>query len=167
MRWRILLVLIVVGAMPQAVEAQPGRPRQDDRVRVQAEGNELTASRTAPVSYSTLEQFTAEIERPLPPRSDAFRLVRASPPQMITYVLCITREGTLVLGQQIFDLAQGRPSFSLGEIARAYARLPRPGPWTWLVDVPVSREAHATLELQATALEWPVRSVTIKVNSTR
>lgn len=164
MGWRTVLALAVLTVAPVTVGAQPGRSGADDRVRIQAGGNELTVRRTGPVPYSAMDQLTAEIERPLSGRVSAIRLRRASPPQMIDYVFCITREGTLVLGQQMFDLGAGRPSFSRGEIARAYPRLERPGPWAWIIDIPLGREASAALELRATAEGWPVRSVTISVD---
>ena len=136
-----------------------------DSAYLKSDGNELIVLRNAPVSYRTLEALNASIERPFPASSRVIRLVRAAPPEVIDYVVCVTADGTLILGEQVFavDAAQGPNVFVRGEITRGYAPLQRPGPWVWLLELPVSREMNATLVLRATTSGWPVRTVLIDV----
>jgi hypothetical protein len=162
MGWRVLTGAVVASLVSMAAAAPPrGAP---DRFRVSAAGNELIASRLAPVRYSSLEQLLADITRPLPASTSPIRIVRASPPESIGYVFCVTREGTLVVGQQTFDVAGERPRFLRGEIARAYSPVERPGPWAWIVEIPLSREVELAFAVQATAGTWPIRSVTITLD---
>lgn len=138
-------------------------------LRLEAEGNQLVVRQRAPVTYSSLDGLAAGLEQALPARASAFRLFRASPAELIEYVLCVTREGVLVVGQQTrtWDFAARRYVFARGEIERGYQPLERPGPWTWLLAVPLSRERSVTLELRADAGSWPVESVTIQPVLTR
>jgi hypothetical protein len=156
------MVFLALAAI--AVEGQPRQPVRTERfqVRIQSGGSELLALRNAPVVYTTLEQLSRVIEQQLPSRAVPLRVIRASPQQTIDYVLGVTREGTLVIGQQLYtlDLAQDRYVFTRGEIARSYPAVDRINPWMWLVEVPLSREVNVTLELRSTTL-WPVESVTI------
>ena len=166
MRWWTVFALTLVSATLTAVGTEPGQLALDEQLNLQAGGNELTVSSIAPVLYGTLEELMAALARPPSRGLGAIRLVRASPPEAIDYVLCVTPEGTLVLAEQVFDMARGRPSFVRAGIARAYEPLPRPGPWVWLAEIPVSREVDAVLELQATSASWPVRSVKVKLSRT-
>ena len=164
MKWSALLGLAFLTFVAVAVEGQPRRPVRTERfqIRIEAAGNELLAQRNALVIYATIERLTRAIEQQALPHSVPFRLVRASPPQTIDYLLGVTSEGTLVVGQQVytFDLPEDRYLFTRGDIARSYPPLDRAAPWMWLVEVPLSREVNVTLELRA-ATPWPVRSVTI------
>lgn len=136
-----------------------------DRVVLRKGGNEFSAWRTAPVSYRNLGALSAALQRPLPVPSRAMQLVRRAPPEVVEYTLCVTGEGTLVLGEQLFqvDEAGGKRVLVRGEIGRAYPPLEHDGPWTWLVELPLSREGRVTLHVRATTAGWPVRSVTIDV----
>jgi hypothetical protein len=131
-------------------------------IRIRSEGNELLALRAAPVAYTTLEQLASETIRPSVTHLAPIRLLRASPPQVIDYLLCVTREGTLIIGEQVhaLDLGQDRYVFTRGGIVRAYPQVDHAGFWLWLVEIPLSREVRVTLELR-TIPKWPVESVTI------
>lgn len=160
-----LLALAGLVAVPGRAAGQAPRPPREEppSIRLRRDGSELLALRRAPVPYATLEQLTGEIGRPLPARSRAMRLTRAEPPEQIDYVLCVTREGVLVVGQQVhrFDFVERRYVFERGEIARGYSPVERPGPWTWLLDVPLAREHPLILQLRAEQAGWPVAAVTI------
>lgn len=164
MAWSLLAVLLLGLVPPPA--AVLASIRLDDGFQVESWGSRLTVFREAPVAFSTLYEMTTALAQPLGDRARAASLVRSSPPQAVEYVLGVTREGTLVVGEQVFDLEGDRPSFVRGEIWRAYAPLQRPGPWTWLVAIPVSREATAVLELKAATATWPVTRVTITLSRT-
>ena len=155
----VALTLATVGA-----DAQPLPPvgRQAAPLRIQSGGNELIAAAHAPVGYTALGDLVADIGGALTRRSAPIRVVRASPPQTIDYVLCVTKEGTLVVGERIhtLDESQRRYVFTRGEIARSYPPLDDAGAWRWLVEVPLSRELTVTLELRARA-RWPVEAVTV------
>jgi hypothetical protein len=140
-----------------------------DRVVLRSDGNELTAMRTAPVSYRSLAALSGALLHPLPVPSRVLRLVRTAPPEVVEYTLCVTREGTLVFGEQRFEVeAPGRQRVLVrGELGRGYTPLEQDGPWTWLVGLPLSREVQVTLHVRATTSGWPVRSVTIDVVGTR
>jgi hypothetical protein len=88
--------------------------------------------------------------------------VRASPQELIDYVLCVTRDGTLVVGEEIqtFDRGTRRHVFTKGEIARSYQPVDTPEGRLWLVEVVLSREVRVTLELRALG-PWPVDSVAV------
>jgi hypothetical protein len=105
-----------------------------------------------------------EVERPLPARASALRLIRSAPPEIVEYVLCVTSEGVLVVGRQVlgFDFATQRYVFSRGEIERSYPPLEQAGPWTWLLAIPVSRERTVVLEVRSDGPRSPVESVTIR-----
>jgi hypothetical protein len=136
---------------------------------VRGDGNELIALRQAPVPYTTLERLVDEIGRALPGHLRAMWLLRAEPPERVDYVLCVTREGSLIVGEQRhrFDYGERRYVFERGEISRGYAPLERPGPWTWLLDLPLGREHPLSLELRAARADWPVGSVIIDRGSQR
>lgn len=162
--------LVVIGFVMSASFAQPaegqGLPTSTgDRVVLRSEGNELTAWRTVPVPFRSLAALSAALERPLPGPSRAVRLVRTAPPGVVEYTLCVTPEGTLVLGEQLFELDKpgGRRVLVRGELGRGHMPLEQSGPWTWLVGVPLSREAQVTLHVRAGNAGWPVRSVTIDI----
>ena len=160
-----LLALAALLTLPGTATGQAPRPPRDEppSLRVRGDGNELVALRRAPVPYATIEQLSGEIARALPARARAMRLTRAEPPELIDYILCVTSEGALVVGQQRhrFDFIERRFVFDRGEIARGYSPLERPGPWVWLLDVALAREHPLTLQLRAERAGWPVDSVTI------
>lgn len=155
------MALVLVTA---AADAQPRSPGAVDpsRIRIQSDGNELVALRSAPVAYTTLEHLVADIGRAGASRAAPIRVVRASPPQTIDYLLCVTNAGTLVVGERIhtFDERQRRYVFSRGEIARSYPPLEESGAWRWLFDVPLSRETTVSFDLRARP-RWPVEVVTV------
>jgi hypothetical protein len=168
MRRLILLALVVVAVASLAHgQALPSPP--SDGLLLRSEGNELTAWRTAPVVFRSLEALTAALEHPLPSRSRAIRLVRASPPETIEYFACVTPEGTLIFGEEVLalDRATGQARAVRRGLTRAYPPLEYGGHWIWLVELPLSREATVTLEIRATTPSWPVRNVTIDVSHAR
>jgi hypothetical protein len=144
--------------------SQPRSPVAADGVaiRVQSGGNELVAARDAQVTYARLEQLVVDIARPAEPGAGPIRVTRASPRELIDYVLCVTRDGTLVLGErrQTFDPGERRYVFTKGEVARSYRPLDGPEGWLWLVPVALSREMTVVLEVQAPAT-WPLESVSV------
>jgi len=146
------------------VESQPRPPLAVDRaiIRVSAGGNELRALRDAPVAFSSLEQIVAGISLATVPHAAPVTIVRASPPQEIDYLLCVTSTGTLVVGERFHNLGADGPGrlFVRGEIARSYPSLSVPDGWLWLVDVPLSREVRVTLQLRAPA-RWPLEAVAV------
>jgi hypothetical protein len=155
----VAILMVAARAEPQSVPAALDQAL----IRVQSQGNELFAMREAPVAYSTLEQIATSIGGSAPPRTAApVRVVRASPPQEIDYLFCITNGGTLVLGERVHTRAAAeRPYvFARGAIVRSYPSLSVPEGWLWLVDVPLSREITVTLQLRARA-QWPLASVSV------
>ena len=153
----LVLVTAVVDAEPLPTGERPAVP-----FRLLSGGNELVVAPQAPVAYTTLEQLTGAIGAPLATHEAPIRVVRASPPQTIDYVLCVTKDGTLVVGERVntFDDAQGRYVFTRGGIARSYPPLDATGAWRWLIEVPLSRDVTVTLELRAHA-RWPVEAVSV------
>ena len=146
-----------------AVEPRPVVIRLDaERFDISGEGNSVTGLRRAPVPYRSLSEMTAAVRQPQP-LATALRLVRAAPPQVIDYVFCVTDDGVLVVGQQVrsLDVTSGQYVFIEGDIKRAYPALEARAPWTWIVDIPLSREVPLILELTAMAHTWPVRIVAV------
>jgi hypothetical protein len=131
-------------------------------IRAQSQGNELFAMREAPVAFSSLEQMSTSIAGAATRRTVPVRVVRASPPEEIDYLLCVTNGGTLVLGERVPTRASGEHHFAFarGAILRSYPSLSVPDGWLWLVDVPLSRETTVTLQLRARA-QWPLASVSV------
>jgi hypothetical protein len=162
-RWIVPIVVLLVIVAARA-ETQPRLPAALDQavIRVQSSGNELIVMRQAPVAYSTLEQIAANIAGASVASVPPVRLVRASPPQEIDYLLCVTSGGTLVLGERVHTRAAGedRHVFLRGQIVRSYPSVSVPEGWLWLVQVPLSREITVTLQLRA-PVAWPLESVTV------
>jgi hypothetical protein len=168
MRWTLAagcIVLVVLGT-PVTARLAPPPPvvatMSADRFDVSAEGNAVTGLRRAPVPYSSLIAVSAAVRQRTPVPA-AVRLTRATPPQVIDYVWCVTEDGALIVGQQVrtLDASSGQYEFTEGDIKRAYPALEATVPWMWIVDVPLGREAALTLEVRATTQTWPVRSVTV------
>jgi hypothetical protein len=155
----VALVLVAAGA---DAEPLPTGGRQATPFRLQSDGNELVVAPQAPVAYTALEELTGAIGVPLATPAAPIRVVRAAPPQTIDYVLCVTKDGTLVVGERVHTLddSQGRYVFTRGGIARSYPPLDEAGAWRWFIEVPLSREVTVTLELRARA-SWPVEAVTV------
>ena len=145
-------------------EAQPRPPIVLDQsaIKLESSGNELIVMREAPVAYSTLEQISTGITTADTNRAAPVRVIRASPPQAIDYLLCVTNGGTLVLGERVHirEAGERRYVFARGAIVRSYPSLTVPDGWLWLVDVPLSREGTVTLQLRAPA-QWPLASVSV------
>ena len=162
--WGLLSTVVTLVAAEASGQALPSPPT--DRAYVASDGNELSVRRNVPVPYRTLEALNAALAHPFPASARAIRLVRAAPPEVIEYALCVTGDGTLILGEQVFagDVAKGRNVLVRGGITRGYPPLGRPGPWVWLLELPVSREMNATLILYATTAGWPVRTMLIAVS---
>ena len=157
-------VVMMLLASPSA-RAADVRPvvvtMESDRFDVRGEGNTLTALRRAPVAYASLADLFKVVGDPTPVPA-AVRLVRSTPPQVIDYVLCVTEDGMLIVGQQVRTLdAAGQYAFTEGAIKRAYPALEAIAPWTWIVDIPLGREVSLSLEVRAMANGWPVRAVLI------
>jgi hypothetical protein len=165
-RW-ILAIALPVALVAAGAESQPRLPAALDLavIRVQSQGNELIVMRRAPVAYSTLEQMYAGIGGPRNTSTPPVRVVRASPPAEIDYLFCVTRGGTLVLGERVHASAAGErpPVFVRGEVVRSYPSLRVAEGWLWIVQVPLSREATVTLQVRAPAA-WPLESVAVSAN---
>ena len=162
---RITLVIVALATGSEAVPQTPPPiviTLQGEMMVIKDAGSELVVRRNAPVRYRTVSQLDEEIRTPLPPHVAVIRLVRAGR-EMHEYVLCVTNEGLLVLGEQRrdFDYGGGAFVFVRGEIWRAFQPLQQPGPWTWLLEIPLSRERRATLQLRTAAATWPVDQVAI------
>ncbi len=89
---------------------------------------------------------------------------RSSPPGAHEFALCVTADGTLVVGTQRFavDPRGRRGGFLRGEIERSFPALEGSGPWRWVVPIMLSREVEVTLEVTAQEDTWPVRRVVIR-----
>jgi len=161
------VVLAILGAL--LIVAARGEPQSppvaidQSLIRVRSQGNELFAMREAPVAYSTLEQIATNIGGASARAVTApVRVIRASPPEEIDYLFCVTNGGTLVLGERVHARAAGerRNAFARGAIVRSYPSFNVPDGWLWLVEVPLSRETTVTLQLRARA-QWPIASVSV------
>ena len=147
----------IAGLVEAALRARP-------HLTVERDGNVLLARRSPPVPFERLEQLLTSIEQRPAPRG-AIRLVREGTGQLIDYFLCVTPEGRLVVGQQLWrrDPGSGDYVFERGELARAYSPLEGDGTWTWMFQFAVARESDVTLVARADGDRWPVRFVTISV----
>lgn len=163
-RWIVQIAVSLALVATARAESQLRLPVAVDRaiIRVTANGNELRALREAPVAFSTLEQIVAGIRRPTVEHAAPLTIVRASPPQEIDYLLCVTSTGTLVVGERFHALGTDGPLrlFVRGEISRSYPSLSVPDGWLWLVDVLLTREVRVTLQLRAPA-RWPLEAVAV------
>ena len=158
----VLGLLLVLAPWPSAAQV----PSEWDAggaadLRVVREGNTLFARASAPVRYLHVGDMLAAIERPVTPA--AMRLRRMAPGQLVDYFFCVTLEGRLVVGQQLWreDPTRGWV-FERGELTRAYSPLESDGPWTWLIEMPVARESEAMIVVRAEG-EWPLRSVSMSL----
>src|SRR5881396_679368 len=108
------------------------------------------------------------VTRPSEPGAGPIRVARVSPRQLIAWVLCVTNDGTLVVGERLhtFDADERHYVFTKGEIARSYRPLETPEGWLWLVEVALSREVTVMLEVRAAA-SWPVESVAVTADRSR
>jgi len=163
-RWIVLIAISLALLVSARAESQLPPPLAVDRaiIRVNAGGNELRALRDAPVAFSSLEQIVASISRATVPHAAPLTIVRASPPEEIDYLLCVTSGGTLVVGERFHAPGADGPLrlFVRGEISRSYPSLSVPDGWLWLVDIPLSREVRVTLQLRAPA-RWPLEAVAV------
>ncbi len=165
-RW-IVSIVVPLALVAAGAAGQPRLPAALDQavIRVQSQGNELIVMRQAPVAYSTLEQIYSGIGGPRAAGVAPVRVVRASPPEEIDYLFCVTSGGTLVLGERVHTSAAGelRPVFARGQVVRSYPSLRVPDGWLWIVQMPLSREATVTLQLRAPAA-WPLESLAVSIN---
>src|SRR5258706_12146491 len=101
-RWIVPIAISLAVLASARAESQLPPPLAVDRaiIRVNAGGNELRALRDAPVAFSSLEQIVASISRATVPHAAPLTIVRASPPEEIDYLLCVTSTGTLVVGER-------------------------------------------------------------------
>jgi hypothetical protein len=160
--WAMALgVLLVLVPGPGAAQVPSEWSSAGTDVRLVREGNTLLVHGLAPVRYSQVSDMLTALERPQSPA--AMRLTRVAPGRLVDYFFCVTLEGRLVVGQQVWreDVAR-RWVFERGELARSYSPLESGGPWTWLIDVPLARESEATIVVRAEG-EWPLRSVSINL----
>jgi hypothetical protein len=159
----VLLVLAMALGVPAAGRWGAPADAGSDRFSVEADGNRLIVWRAVPVVFSAIHLLAPALERPLPPEAHAIRLHRQAPPETVYYVLCVTGEGTLVLGQQLFSSSgpEARPVLVRGEIVRSYPPLETSGPRIWLVEIPLSRERGVVLAVRASSADGPVRAVAI------
>lgn len=165
--WREARLVVRVGVLALAL-AQVGAAapaRQPESLVLAYEGSRLSIKQTAPVPYSDLTSLLAALPQAASPGRYALVLFRDSPRQVVGYLLAVERAGTLSLGSQLHQWDPGDRRYRLlrGELYRSYQRLEEPGPWTWTVTVPVSREYEASLVVRARETRWPVRSVSVSV----
>ncbi len=157
-----LAILAVVIPSSAAVIGEPTEPVMVTRRQVvlRAGDAQLAFDKQAVVGFTTVERIATDIATPVSPTLTALRVTR--PAETIDYVLCVTDEGRLVVGEQWrqFDYGERRYTFTHGQISRAYSPIADAGPWTWLVTIPFSRDHDATFELRADT-RWPVETVTI------
>ena len=163
-RW-ILSIVLPLALVVARAESQPRLPAALDQavIRVQSQGNELIVMRQAPVAYSTVEQMYAGIATPRATGMAPVRVVRASPPEQVDYLFCVTSGGTLVLGERVHASAVGERRFIRGEVVRSYPSMRVAEGWLWIVQVPLSREATVTLQLRS-PVGWPLESVAVTAN---
>jgi hypothetical protein len=165
-RW-ILSIVLPLALVVARAESQPRLPAALDQavIRVQSQSNELIVMRQAPVAYSTVEQMYTGIATPRATGTAPVRVVRASPPEQVDYLFCVTNGGTLVLGERVHASTTGerRPVFVRGEVVRSYPSLRVAEGWLWIVQVPLSREATVTLQLRS-PVAWPLDSVAVTAN---
>ena len=163
-RW-ILSIVLPLALVVARAESQPRLPAALDQavIRVQSQGNELIVMRQAPVAYSTVEQMYAGIATPRASGTAPVRVVRASPPEQVDYLFCVTSGGTLVLGERVHASAVGERRFIRGEVVRSYPSMRVAEGWLWIVQVPLSREATVTLQLRS-PVGWPLESVAVTAN---
>jgi hypothetical protein len=155
----LLGVLVTFAPSPSAAQVLSDWSSGGTDVRVVREGNTLLARGVVAVRYSQVADMLNEIRRPLSPA--AMRLTRVVPGRLVDYFFCVTLEGRLVVGQQVWRQdASRRWVFERGELARSYSPLDSGGPWTWLVDVPLARESEAIIVVRAEG-EWPLQSVSV------
>ncbi len=161
-RLPLIVALVLIAALAEG-QRRPA-PAGPETIRVVRGANELVAAADAAVAYATLEGIVHDVARADATPPPAVRVVRASPPETIDYVLAVTRGGTLVVGERVrtFDAARGRDVFTRGEVARSYPALVERGVWRWLVEIWVGRGAPVVLELRAPA-RWPAERVTLNV----
>ena len=154
----------VMAVLLSGVAGGPPSRAASTAIDVIHDGNRLEALRDAPVPCHTLGGFIEMLERPLPEEAFAMRLSRSSPPDAREFALCVTVDGTLVVGMQHFALdARGRRGrFLRGEIERAFPPLDGSAPWRWLIPIALSREVQVTLDVRAMADVWPVHRVVIR-----
>jgi hypothetical protein len=159
------LAIAALGTGAVAAERRPlpvGVQVDAERYEITGEENTLTGVRRAPVPYDSLGGLTGAVQQAAPVPAAA-RLTRATPPQVIDYVLCVTEDGVLIVAQQVrtFDGTTGRYEFIAGEIMRAYPALEATVPWMWIIDIPLGREVSVTFEVTALTPGWPVRGVVL------
>lgn len=160
----LLGVLVTLAPRPSAAQVLSEWSAGGTDIRVVREGNTLLARGVVPVRYSQVADMLTEIQRPSSPA--AMRLTRLAPGRLVDYFLCVTLEGRLVVGQQVWRQdASRRWVFERGELARAYSPLESGGPWTWLVNVPLARESELVFRVRAEG-EWPLRSVNLELLGT-
>ncbi len=156
-----LLAALALSPLPSAAQVPAEWSAGGTDLRVVREGNTLLARGVAPVRYSQVADMLSAIERPMSP--PAIRLTRVAPGRLVDYFFCVTLEGRLVVGQQVWrEDASRRWVFERGELARAYSPVEGGGPWTWLIDLPLARESEAAIVVRAEG-EWPLRSVSINL----
>ena len=152
-------LLLVLAPWPSAAQVPSEWSSGGADLRLVREGNTLLARASAPVPYSQVADMLADIEQPATPA--AMRLSRVAPGQIVDYFFCVTLQGRLVVGQQVWrEDASRRWVFERGELARSYSPIESGGPWTWLIDFPLARESQAIIVVRAEG-EWPLRSVSI------
>ena len=160
--WSALLgLLVTVAPWASAAQVLSEWSSGGTDLRVVREGNTLLARGVVPVHYLRVADLLDDLRRPLSPA--AMRLTRVAPGRLVDYFFCVTAEGRLVVGQQVWRQdASRRWVFERGELARAYSPLESGGPWTWLVDVPLARESEAMMLVRGEG-EWPLRSISLNL----
>lgn len=146
---------------PSAAQVLPEWSAGGGDVRIVREGNTFLARAVVPVRYSQVADLLNDIQRPVSPA--AMRLTRVVAGRLVDYFFCVTLEGRLVVGQQVWrQEASRRWVFERGELTRSYSPLDSGGPWTWLVDVPLARESETIVVVRAEG-ESPLRSVSLRL----
>jgi hypothetical protein len=157
----LLGLLVTLAPWPSAAQVLPEWNGGGADVRVVREGNTLLARAVVPVRYSQVTDLLNDLQRPVSPA--AMRLSRVVAGRLVDYFFCVTLEGRLVVGQQVWrQEASRRWVFERGELTRSYSPLDSGGPRTWLVDVPLARESETIVVVRAEG-EWPLRSVSLNL----
>jgi hypothetical protein len=162
-----LALIVLVAPLPATRgDAETAPPPQ---TVFESRGNRLTVRPTAPVVFTTTEAMITGIEASLPASASSVRLLQQQPRELVEYVFAVIEGGRLLVGRQYraFDDATRGYQFERGEMWRSFSPLDDRGEWTWLVEIPVSREKSVTLEVHADGARWPVERVSIGAGHAR
>jgi len=158
----LVAAAVATGAHGSQAQGTTGLILEQREIVITAEDVALVVQRRVALVHQTAEQVARAVARPLPAAASAWQIRRLAPLQQTDYLLGVTREGSLVVGEQVrvYDARRREYGPVRGDLGRTYQPLDGQTPWAWLVDVPVSRDVNVTLEIQAVG-SWPVETVAI------